>query len=138
MLEVCFDRDWVNFDPARTVSTVLLVFVDRARGMFDLARGFFRPCSRFVSAVLELCFSRALGMSRACSNEREVYFDEIELWSDSARGILGTCWRYVLSLLEVCFDEIELCFHRDRGVFRPCSKCFDRVLGRFRSCSMYV
>ena len=71
--------------------------------------------SRYVSAVLELCFDRARSMFGPCT-----MYDSIV-----AQGIFLPCSRYVSTVLEICSDRargrvrplLEICFDRTRGMF---------------------
>ena len=63
--------------------------------VFDHARGMFRPCSRYVSTVLEGCFDRARGMFRPCSRYVSTV---LEACFDSNRDVFRPCSKYTLNL----------------------------------------
>ena len=112
---------------------------------FDCARGMFRPCSRYVSTVVD-CTRPCRHCSRYVSTVLEERFDR-------ARAMFRLCSRNVAIVLEECFDRARGMFRPwltvldradiARGVFRPCSRnvltvlevCFDRARGMFRPCS---
>ena len=71
--------------------------------------GIFRPCSRYVWTVLEVCFDCARGMLRPFSRYVSTV---LEICFDRSRGMFRPFSRYVLTVLEVCFD----C---SRGMFGP-------------------
>ena len=87
-------------------------YVLTVRSIFRRARERFRPCSRFASNLLAVCFDCSRGIFlpvlRYVSTVLEVSFNH-------SRGIFLLVSSYVSTVLEVCFD-------RSRGMFRPCSR----------------
>ena len=86
----------------------------------------FRPSSRYVSTVLEVCFDRARGMVRP---SHEVCFDRsrgmfrpsLEVCFDQAGVMFRLCTKYVSTMLEFVSSVAWV-------IFLPCSKnVFDQV-----------